>query len=870
MIHIKMKDIDEGREKEHMKQKRTGINDKKSLVSHIALIGTLALILLLVSSSIASAATIGMSDRFHKQSRPVYEDSPYGYKKIAYKISFNQTYDITRLGFFPYSVAGNGGEYAAYLVSDQDDKPNMSDILTSNSSFIVSDVIFYLPGTRERAEVEVPQYTVQPDTVYWIVFEPVNATASNHTSFGLAQHPLVNFDFNYTTKYWNGSAWVDTGFYGVIWVKTTSGNVYGQLKIRRDTYAWIAGSKYAGQEVVVPSGGYTLDSFNIYMAYVTSPEDDLYLTIENLDNNSVIWNGSIGDGTSIPPGMYTYNFTEPKPVISNVSRIRFYLSSPNTINGSYAPNAIEFYNSTYSWHGENCYAVYSSNGGKSWSSSLTKDLQAHFVAHISTYYVSTSGNDSNNGTTPETAWRHIAYAAQQLQAGDTVIVEAGNYGNETITIANSGTASSPVTFKADGEVILETNYTSTKAISMTEKSYITIEGFIIKKYQHGIWFENCDHINVFNNTISETWGSGGMGIVCRYSNDCRIENNTVFNSGKYNFHIYHSTRITIKNNTAYNNWSLAKSDPDTTADYGFKFGYTTDSYSENNLAYNSGWHGWRLRHFTSNNTFKGDKAYNNGGYGFEINENCDNNTFINCEDDGNNSDYPAHKSLVGGGVGFAVYDKSDNNTFINCSVRNEDKGYDVRACWYDEDECGYNICANETTGECIGGYCNYESRNNKFINCTAENVNYGFRMYSPAGIMEECFVNNASVYDYHIEIGPDSKITNPSDQIFTIRLSNSTSSVIVKFTDGRTFKLDGDAGGHISVTLTGLGTHTIEVESAGKHKLPVAKPVCATGIAILIVITYWRYRRRRRRMRSGRLIVLVPGITGVWSSFIYN
>jgi len=46
-----------------------------------------------------------------------------------------------------------------------------------------------------------------------------------------------------------------------------------------------------------------------------------------------------------------------------------------------------------------------------------------------------------------------------------------------------------------------------------------------------------------------------------------------------------------------------------------------------------------------------------------------------------------------------------------------------------------------------------------------------------------------------------------------------------------------------------------------KRKLPVAKPVCATGIAILIVIAYWRYRRRRRRMRSGRLIVLVPGIT---------
>jgi len=65
--------------------------------------------------------------------------------------------------------------------------------------------------------------------------------------------------------------------------------------------------------------------------------------------------------------------------------------------------------------------------------------------------------------------------------------------------------------------------------------------------------------------------------------------------------------------------------------------------------------------------------------------------------------------------------------------------------------------------------------------------------------------------------------------------------------------------------------YVITEESGGKeHKLPVARPVCATGIAILIVIAYWRYRRRRSRMRSGGLIVLVPGITIDWLPFIYN
>jgi len=58
-------------------------------------------------------------------------------------------------------------------------------------------------------------------------------------------------------------------------------------------------------------------------------------------------------------------------------------------------------------------------------------------------------------------------------------------------------------------------------------------------------------------------------------------------------------------------------------------------------------------------------------------------------------------------------------------------------------------------------------------------------------------------------------------------------------------------------------------KSPSKRKLPVARPVCATGIAILIIVAYWRYRRRRRRMRSGGLIVLVPGVAIEWSSFIY-
>ncbi|RLG34403.1 hypothetical protein DRN97_02520, partial [Methanosarcinales archaeon] len=76
-----------------------------------------------------------------------------------------------------------------------------------------------------------------------------------------------------------------------------------------------------------------------------------------------------------------------------------------------------------------------------------------------------------------------------------------------------------------------------------------------------------------------------------------------------------------------------------------------------------------------------------------------------------------------------------------------------------------------------------------------------------------------------------------------------------------------------STTAQILENQTTTVDfilSRHKRKLPVARPVCVTGIAILIVVAYWRYRRRRRRMRSGGFIVLVPGLAIEWASFIYN
>ncbi len=71
------------------------------------------------------------------------------------------------------------------------------------------------------------------------------------------------------------------------------------------------------------------------------------------------------------------------------------------------------------------------------------------------YYVSLSGNDSYDGKKPTPdannagPWKTLKYAAStnaNLQPGDTVFVQAGDYGNENVVFTKSGTAGKPIVF----------------------------------------------------------------------------------------------------------------------------------------------------------------------------------------------------------------------------------------------------------------------------------------------------------------------------------------------------------------------------------------------------------------------------------------
>lgn len=63
-----------------------------------------------------------------------------------------------------------------------------------------------------------------------------------------------------------------------------------------------------------------------------------------------------------------------------------------------------------------------------------------------TYYVATTGNDSNDGRSLSTPFKTIQKAASIMAAGDTCEIRGGTY-RETVTPSNSGAASNKITFK---------------------------------------------------------------------------------------------------------------------------------------------------------------------------------------------------------------------------------------------------------------------------------------------------------------------------------------------------------------------------------------------------------------------------------------
>ncbi len=153
---------------------------------------------------------------------------------------------------------------------------------------------------------------------------------------------------------------------------------------------------------------------------------------------------------------------------------------------------------------------------------LASVLLPPVAAHATTYYVATTGNNSNPGT-EDKPWRTITYAVAAMVAGDTTFVRGGTYSTEdTIRFKRTGTATAPIrllNYPGESPVIDYVDQQVGDTVTVLHVAgqnvamgYLTIEGFEIKNGYDGIKFYNMHNSVIRRNWIHDNINQGILGI----------------------------------------------------------------------------------------------------------------------------------------------------------------------------------------------------------------------------------------------------------------------------------------------------------------------------------------------------------------------
>ena len=240
----------------------------------------------------------------------------------------------------------------------------------------------------------------------------------------------------------------------------------------------------------------------------------------------------------------------------------------------------------------------------------------------SSFYVSTTGADSNPGT--QTApWRTVQHAADTVRAGSTVNVRGGVY-EELVSIKASGNATDGyITFRSyPGETaVLDAEHFAPDGrggiLTIHDKSYVRIEGFEIRNFRTAehrltplgisvmgagshleLLKNNVHHIEQnFNGRDAPGRGGNGFGIAV-YGTDAKIpisalvidgnevhhlktgsSESLVVNGNVMNFHITHNV-VHDNNNIGIDIIGFERTAPDPAVDQ------ARDGVVSGNLVYN--------------------------------------------------------------------------------------------------------------------------------------------------------------------------------------------------------------------------------------------------------------------------------------------
>ena len=313
-------------------------------------------------------------------------------------------------------------------------------------------------------------------------------------------------------------------------------------------------------------------------------------------------------------------------------------------------------------------------------------------AHATTYYMSTTGNDNNDGlgTGDDNAWATFSASFPKMSSGDTLNVLAGTYSQDINSDDNipSGTSwSTATTIQTYNDEVVTLNPSTERCISLGFKGnkYIIIEGFIcdgVNNSHMPVWIKgDASTPTTFirlQNIEAKNSGESGF-LMSNYTENLELidcvahntldsgfyisSNNSLFdgcigydNTFSRGFLIYATTAGITYNNTIRNGFFY-----DNERGIGISSG--TDHNVYNNVCYNNTDWGIKLekaRQEAYNNT-----CYNNGGNGIEIDSNASDAIVRN------NILYSNGTALVDNGSNTtADHNPTSNPTFVNAADPN--------------------------------------------------------------------------------------------------------------------------------------------------------------------------------------------------------
>ncbi|UXI69827.1 right-handed parallel beta-helix repeat-containing protein [Tahibacter amnicola] len=250
-------------------------------------------------------------------------------------------------------------------------------------------------------------------------------------------------------------------------------------------------------------------------------------------------------------------------------------------------------------------------------------------AGLRTVYVTPTGNDANNGLSPQAAVQTISRGVAIAQAGDTVLVAPGIY-RESVSMPRSGTATQPIILRGQGpgvvldgaQVVGPDNAWTSVGSGVYRRSHATATGHVVSdqgrlfrytslaqlqalaagapggfwhdgtqlhvklpgnaspsprtfhvaRLEDGIVVDGRSFIRIENLEIRH-FGAGdyGKGIYLRQANDVIVRANTIHDIGSAGIWVKGGSRHRIEDNTLYD-----------TSIPGWPWPVTKGSSSENN------------------------------------------------------------------------------------------------------------------------------------------------------------------------------------------------------------------------------------------------------------------------------------------------